>query len=55
MVPGNPMNLELQGKNCIVTGGSRGIGRSIALGLAAEGANVGDVAGGDGTERRVLG
>lgn len=34
------MNLELQGKNCIVVGGSRGIGRSIALGLASEGANV---------------
>jgi 3-oxoacyl-[acyl-carrier protein] reductase len=34
------MNLELEGKNCIVVGGSRGIGRSIALGLAAEGANV---------------
>jgi NAD(P)-dependent dehydrogenase (short-subunit alcohol dehydrogenase family) len=34
------MDLELQGKNCIVVGGSRGIGRAIALGLAAEGANV---------------
>ena len=34
------MNLELQDQNCIVIGGSRGIGRSIALGLAAEGANV---------------
>jgi NAD(P)-dependent dehydrogenase (short-subunit alcohol dehydrogenase family) len=34
------MNLELNDKNCIVVGGSRGIGRSIALGLAAEGANV---------------
>lgn len=34
------MNLELQGRNCVVLGGSRGIGRAIALGLAAEGANV---------------
>lgn len=35
------MDLELEGRNCIVIGGSRGIGRAIALGLAAEGANVG--------------
>ena len=34
------MNLGLEGANCVVLGGSRGIGRSIALGLAAEGANV---------------
>lgn len=34
------MNLELDGQNCVILGGSRGIGRSIALGLAAEGANV---------------
>ncbi len=34
------MNLELEGQRCIVVGGSRGIGRAIALGLAAEGANV---------------
>lgn len=34
------MNLDLQGRNCVVLGGSRGIGRAIALGLAAEGANV---------------
>ncbi|MDQ3696742.1 MAG: SDR family oxidoreductase [Gemmatimonadota bacterium] len=34
------MDLGLRGRNCIVTGGSRGIGRAIALGLAAEGANV---------------
>jgi len=34
------MNLNLDGKNAVVTGGSKGIGRSIALNLAQEGANV---------------
>lgn len=34
------MDLNLRGKGCIVTGGSRGIGLAIALGLADEGANV---------------
>jgi 3-oxoacyl-[acyl-carrier protein] reductase len=34
------MDLGLRDKRCIVTGGSRGIGRAIALGLADEGANV---------------
>jgi 3-oxoacyl-[acyl-carrier protein] reductase len=34
------MNLELEGRRCVVVGGSRGIGRAIALGLAAEGADV---------------
>jgi 3-oxoacyl-[acyl-carrier protein] reductase len=34
------MNLELNGKNVIITGGSKGIGRSIALAFADEGANV---------------
>ncbi|MFO7845379.1 MAG: 3-oxoacyl-[acyl-carrier-protein] reductase [Balneolaceae bacterium] len=32
--------MELNGKNCLVTGGSRGIGRSIAIKLASLGANV---------------
>jgi 3-oxoacyl-[acyl-carrier protein] reductase len=34
------MDLELEGKVALVTGSSRGIGRAIALGLAAEGARV---------------
>lgn len=34
------MDLGLKGRGCVVLGGSRGIGRSIVLGLAAEGATV---------------
>lgn len=34
------MDLGLDGRRCVITGGSRGIGRAIALGLAAEGAHV---------------
>jgi len=34
------MKIDLDGRNVIVAGGSRGIGRSIALGFAAAGANV---------------
>src|SRR4051794_1573584 len=36
----NAMDLGLQGKKAIVTGGTRGIGRAIATLLAAEGADV---------------
>lgn len=35
------MDLELGGKRAIITGGSRGIGKSIALALASEGVAVG--------------
>lgn len=34
------MSLELEGRSAIVTGGSLGIGKAIALGLARAGANV---------------
>ena len=34
------MNIAFTGRNVVVAGGSRGIGRSIALGFAAGGANV---------------
>ncbi len=34
------MDLQLQGKRALVTGGSRGIGKAIARGLAAEGCDV---------------
>lgn len=34
------MDLELNGKNALVTGGQRGIGRDICLSLAREGVNI---------------
>lgn len=47
------MDLGLRGRNCVVLGGSRGIGRSIALGLASEGANVAICARNEGPLRAV--
>lgn len=46
------MGLRLRGKNAVVTGSSRGIGKAIALALAAEGANV--VVNGSGTDLKPL-
>src|SRR5947209_17456349 len=35
-----PMSGYIAGKNVVITGGGGGIGRAVALGCAAEGANV---------------
>ena len=45
------MQLELKGRNAVVAGGSRGIGRSIALAFAEAGANVSICARGEGALR----
>ena len=34
------MDLQLEGKSVLVTGSGRGIGRSIAMAFAQEGANI---------------
>ena len=48
------MQISFKGKNLVVAGGSRGIGRSIALGFAAAGANVSICARGtEGVEKTV--
>ncbi len=41
------MNLGLDGKHCLVSGASRGIGRAIAIALAREGGHVAAVARGE--------
>ena len=46
------MKLELQSRNTLVAGGSRGIGRSIALAFAAAGANVSICARGEAALRQ---
>jgi 3-oxoacyl-[acyl-carrier protein] reductase len=48
------VDLGLGGKAALVTGGSRGIGRAIALGLAREGARVAIAGRNDETLRAVL-
>ena len=45
------MQLDLQGRNAVIAGGSRGIGRSIALAFAAAGANVSICARGEASLR----
>lgn len=45
------MKIEFKGKNVLVAGGSRGIGRSIALAFGAAGANVSICARGEGALR----
>ena len=34
------MNINFKGKNVLVTGAARGIGRAVALAFAMDGANV---------------
>ena len=47
------MGVSLAGKNAIITGAGRGIGRAVALALAAEGVNVGLLAQSESTLKDV--
>jgi 3-oxoacyl-[acyl-carrier protein] reductase len=49
------MQLELNGRNAVIAGGSRGIGRSIALAFARAGANVSICARGEAALRMTEG
>ncbi len=49
------MDLGLAGKRCLVSGASRGIGRAIALALAAEGGRVAAVARGEADLKTLVG
>ena len=46
------MDLGIKGKTALVTAASRGFGKAVALGLAAEGAKVAMCARAEETERR---
>lgn len=49
------MNLDLDGKHCLVSGASRGIGRAIAIALAREGGHVAAVARGEEELTKLVG
>ena len=44
VVSGRLMDLGIEGKNVLITGASRGLGRAAAVAFAKEGAHVGVIA-----------